>query len=471
MRQLIFATALVALTINASAESLRSFEDGTLASAEDVNHNFEFLEGRIDDLISKIEAPMVTKIADCDSNPDSLQQLIVEARGLNSVLTVSASGSCNRIDVTNQTVSIVNNGNLTINNTGGGSDTAATVTVRESASLTISGYPTIYGGENTAISIWGASTFISGYIQISGGNIGISAISSSFALLGNAGFSNLKSAMVLNSSTGLLLGKLPSGGVFPCEGGSSVLPACLIIGDSNTAFDLTNSRLGLAGEFTTVYINAKEARVDSLSSLGLRDGTLIFVDEFKLKGGSNITATGNASDHLQLFSNVQLTQNSVLDLDYDNTSSESGVGKFQINGDIEVQLGGVLAANGSSENDSSKVSFTGNLTVLAGKAVLTDTQMQLGTSEAPKEINVIGGQLIMDGFTFDKLPSPNGNARDIQVLQGGSLTLIHDNPADPTPTCDEINSRVLKDLGGKTYYLPFKNVSASPHDYGEFCAL
>ena len=468
-----FASILTLLFVisNASADALRSFSDGAIAKADDVNHNFEHLDARITELISRIESPEASEIVSCDSNPDALQQAIEEARGLSSILNISATGDCNRINIANQQVSISNAGSLTINNVGGSDSTAPTVTVRDAGVLSISGFPAIDGGANTAISIYGQSYFLGAYLQIIGGSGGIVASWSNFILLGNATFTDVGTAMVLNSSTGLFLGQL-SGTVFPC-GGQGNAPACLSISSSNaysSAFSLNNSRLALGSENTTVIIQTTEASIENHSSLGLRNGSLGFTEELQIEGASVITATGSSGENLIINSDVQLTENSIANLDYDNI--DDGVGEIQINGNVEVNLGAVLNVNGSSEIGVSKVLLKENLTVLAGAAVLTDTQMQLGTSQAPAEINVIGGQLFMDGQTFDKLPSPstNGSNADITVIHGGSFTITHDNAAAPTPTCSEIGQRVSTSFDGSTYYLNFfEAVGYAPHDYGEYC--
>lgn len=473
MKHTIIAACLLAAMVDAHANGLRPFQDSTVARADDVNHNFGYLDDRIDELVSRIESPEVTEVVNCDSNPDALQQAIENARGLNSILSVSASGNCNRINVANQQVSISNGGNLTINNSGGSVDTAPTVTVRDAGVLSISGYPSINGGANTAISIYGQSYFLGAYLRITGGATGILASWSNFILLGQASFSDTINAMVLNSSTGLFLGKLTTGSVFNCYGSGDGPPACLTITNPSsfsTAFTLNNSRLALGSENTQLSINANEASMVNHSSLDLRYGSLVFSEEFKVEGSSIITATGTAGETLSITSDIQLTENSVVNLDYDNTDDPNGRGNFEINGNIEVNLGSVLNVNGSSENGQSKVLFTENLTVLAGKAVLTDTRMKLGSQDFPAEINVIGGQLIMDGLTFNKLPSPsNAGAPDINVLLSGTLTFIHDNDSDPTPSCSDIDDRVAMSFDGKTYYLPFENVNAVPHDYGDFC--
>ena len=473
MKSIMLAALLLAAIVDAHANGLRPFQDSTLARADDVNHNFGYLDDRIDEIVSRIESPEVTEVVNCDSNPDALQQAIEKARGLNSLLSISASGNCNRINVANQQVSISNGGNLTINNSGGSDATAPTVTVREAGVLAINGYPLINGGANTAISIYGQSYFVGAYLQISGGVTGILASWSNFILLGNVSFNNTINAMVLNSSTGLFLGKLSTGNVYTCDGSVEGPPACLTITNPSsfsTAFSLNNSRLALGSENTQIIISANEASMANHSSLDLRNGSLALSEEFKIEGSSIITATGTAGETLSLTSDIQLTENSVVNLDYDNTDDPNGRGNFEINGNIEVNLGSVLNVNGSSENGQSKVLFKENLTVLAGKAVLTDTKMQLGSQDVPAEINVIGGQLIMDGLTFDKLPSPsNAGAPDINVLQSGTLTLIHNNDSDPTPSCSDIDDRVAMSFDGKTYYLPFENVNAVPHDYGDFC--
>lgn len=469
-----FASILTLLFVisNASATALRPFYEGTVAKADDVNHNFEHLDARITKLISRIESPEAFEVVSCDSNPDALQQAIEKARGLNSILKVSASGDCNRINIANQQVSISNAGDLTMNNTGGSDSTAPTVTVRDAGVLTISGFPAIDGGANTAISIYGQSYFLGIYVQIIGGSAGIYASWSNFILAGNATFNNVGTAMILNSSTGLFLGQLPSGVVFPC-GGEGNAPACLNINNSNTdssAFSLTNSRLALGSEGTTVSIQTTEASIANHSSLDLRSGSLGFTEELKIEGASIITARGSSGENLVINSDIQLTENSIANLDYDNI--DDGVGEIQINGNVELNLGAVLNVNGSSESGTSKVLFKENLTVLAGKAVLTDTQMQLGDSGTPAEISVIGGQLFMDGQTFDKLPSssPNGDNADITVIHGGSFTITHDKKADPTPTCSEIEQRVSTSFDGSTYYLNlFEDVDYAPHDYGAFC--
>lgn len=475
MKRGLMTTLLVVAMLDAQASGLHSFQDSTVARADDVNHNFGYLDGRIDELVSRIEAPEVTEVVNCVSDPDALQQAIEKARGLNSILNITASGDCNRIDVANQQVSISNGGNLTINNSGGSASNAPTVTVRDAGVLAINGYPSINGGANTAISIYGQSYFLGVYLRITGGVTGILASWSNFILLGNVSFSDTINAMVLNSSTGLFLGNLSSGSVFGCFGPGDDSPACLTITKPNdsysTAFRLINSRLALGSENTQLSINATEASMESHSSLNLRNGSLIFSEEFKVEGSSIITATGDAGEVLSITSDIQLTENSVVNLDYDNTYNFPGPGKFEVDGNIEVNLGAVLNVNGSSENGQSKVLFKENLTVIAGKAVLTDTKMQLGSDNSPAEISVIGGQLIMDGLTFEKLPSTSTNmAANISVLHGGTLTLIHDNDSDPTPTCGDINDRVDKSFDGKVYYLPFENVNALPHDYGDFCA-
>ena len=473
MKRVMLATLLLAAIVNAHANGLRPFQDSTVARADDVNHNFSYLDVRIDELVSRIESPEATEVVNCDSNPDALQQAIEKGRGLNSILSISASGGCNRIDIANQQVSISNGGNLTISNSGGSSSTAATVTVRDAGVLSISGYPSVNGGANTAISIYGQSYFLGAYLQITGGVTGIKASWSNFVLLGNATFSDTSNAMALFSSTGLFLGELPGGSVFKCDGSDDGPPACLTITkpDSfSSAFSLSNSRLALGSENTQLSINADEASMGNHSSLSLRRGSLVFSEEFKVEGSSVITATGTGGETLSITSDIQLTENSVVNLDYDNTDSPSGSGNFEINGNIEVNLGSVLNVNGSSENGQSKVLFTENLTLLAGKATLTDTKMQLGSQDSPAEISVIAGQLIMDGLTFNKLPSPSpNNMADISVLHGGILTIIHDNQSDPTPSCNDIDDRVVKLLDGKTYYLPFENVNAEPHDYGDVC--
>lgn len=469
MKNFLSILTLLFVISNASANALRAFSDGTIAKADDVNHNFEHLDARITELISRIESPEALEVVSCDSNPDALQQAIEKARGLNNILSISASGDCNRINIANQHVSISNAGNLTINNIGGSDSTAPTVTVRDAGVLVINGFPEIDGGANTAISIYGQSYFLGIYLQISGGNVGIYAAWSNFILLGNATFKDLGTAMVLGSSTGLLLGQLPSGTVLPC-GAVGNAPACLLINNSTSAFSLTNSRLALGTENTTVSIQTTEASVANHSSLDLRSGSLEFAKELKIEGASIITARGSSDENLVINSDIQLTENSVARFDYDNI--DDGVGEIQINGNVEVNLGAVLNVNGSSENGASKVLFKENLTVLAGEAVLTDTQMNLGNSEAPAEINVIGGQLFMDGPTFAKLPSssPNGSNADITVIHGGSFIITHDNIEEPTPTCTEIKERVSTSFGGSTYYLTlFEADGYAPHDYDAFC--
>ena len=62
MKSIMLAALLLAAIVDAHANGLRPFQDSTLARAGDVNHNFGYLDDRIDEIVSRIESPEVTEV-------------------------------------------------------------------------------------------------------------------------------------------------------------------------------------------------------------------------------------------------------------------------------------------------------------------------------------------------------------------------------------------------------------------------
>ncbi len=128
--RLLAALISTGLVANVAAAVPNTFASGEAAVAADVNENFTYLDGRIDELESA-SSTGVTEVVDCDADADALADLLADAYYAGP-LTVTVSGTCNGpVEINKDDVTIDGQSNTSIVST--------TVDGEESESIFVAG--------------------------------------------------------------------------------------------------------------------------------------------------------------------------------------------------------------------------------------------------------------------------------------------------------------------------------------------
>jgi len=438
----VLGSALISQQLEA-AEELIPFVDGQVARARDINTNFDYLDLKLEALVERINAPSQDLTVDCVGDPEALQRAIEGARGLGGELVVAAGGNCNRITVDNQHVTIASPlGNLKISNTGP-SNASAAIEVRNGGVLSLIGFIRVDGGTGTAVNVTGQSYFLGAYTQIIGGNIGLAATWSNFVFVGNTVLSNTATAMSLINSHGLFLGKLGTNR-FTCNNQPDGPPSCLKIGPNvSKAFELLHSGLILGAENTALEISATEARLNNLSSLSLRAGSVTFDEEFVIDRLSHLYASGDAGESLTINSDIQVVNGSVGNFDYENDSAS--VGALTINGNLESVLGSTFTLEGEV-GDNPSITVNGSISAISANASALRVKIT-------QESSAVAGDLVVDGYTFNEFDSASPTPA-LSAIMDGKIIIVRQAATDPKPTGQDVANLVQCSLEGKVYYLP-----------------
>ena len=389
-----------AFALHVSAQNaLTVFQNGKVASAEEVNQNFALLETLMLDnkeMIAALESREDQLVeVNCDANgAEALQTAINENQNPARLLQIDAQGTCSPIEISQGIVRINGVGArpLNITNSASGGTVDAAVSITSTADIaTLVNVQINADGLPRGIAVRGGRLFAASI-----GVSGASAENISVTEHGSIAFTSINS---VGSETEGALGLLViQGTVTVLDGRTYGIPFSpsgkLTVKSAGTAARTLNAYLAFNQDDTLVEFSGTEFELEGSSHLRMKNGEINVSDGFYIREASSMNVFPPTGSLVSINGYFQINGASSVDFDLD----EAPAGRITHTGDLSLQLNSQLVVNGDPNDPTAAqigLPFDGQ-TEPSIIEVVFGGALGIVNGQTPANIEMVMSQILID---------------------------------------------------------------------------